>query len=64
MSNAVDRASAEQAKEVVGLSRAGRLYEIEKWIANGKSLDISVATKRGRQKSLLQVVEAGTASSS
>jgi hypothetical protein len=25
------------AKELVGLCRAGRLYEIEKWIADGKS---------------------------
>lgn len=60
MSNAVEVTSAEQVKELVGLCRAGRLYAIERWIANGKSLDISIATKRGRQKSLLQVaVETG-----
>jgi len=38
------------AKELVGLCRAGRLYEIEKWIADGKSLDVSEAIKRGRQR--------------
>ena len=61
MSNAVEVVtSAEQARELVGICRAGRLYAIEKWIADGKSLDISIATKRGRQKSLLQVaVETG-----
>lgn len=48
------------AKELVGLCRAGRLYEIEKWIADGKSLDISDAIRHGRQRGLLQVaVEVG-----
>lgn len=59
-SNAVDRASAEQAKELVALCRAGKLYDVEKWIAAGKSLDISAAIKRGRQTTLLQIaVETG-----
>jgi ankyrin repeat protein len=51
---------ANAAKILVGLCRAGRLHEIEKWIAAGKPLDISDATRRGRQKSLLEVaVETG-----
>lgn len=51
---------SDQARELVGLCREGRLYEIEKWIADGKSLDISAARKRGRHKSLLQLaVETG-----
>jgi len=51
---------ANDAKELIALCRAGRLYEIEKWISEGKSLDISGATKRGRQKSLLEIaVEVG-----
>src|SRR5271168_824875 len=53
-------AVANDAKELLGLCRAGRLYEIEKWIADGKSLDISEAIKRGRQRSLLEIaVETG-----
>jgi hypothetical protein len=47
---------ANGAKIFLGLCRAGRLYEIEKWIAAGKPLDVSEATKRGRHKSLLEVV--------
>lgn len=48
------------AKELVGLCRSGRLYEIEKWIAAGKSLNISEAIKRNRQRSLLEIaVEVG-----
>jgi hypothetical protein len=43
-------AVANTAKELVGLWRAGRLYEMEKWIAEGKSLDISEAIKRGRRR--------------
>jgi ankyrin repeat protein len=55
-------ASAESVapKELVRLCRAGQLYEIANWISAGKSLDISDAIRRGRQKSLLEVaVEAG-----
>ena len=49
-----------EAKQIVALCRAGRLYELEKWIADGKSLDISGATKRRRQGTLLQIaVETG-----
>ena len=52
--------SAEQAKELIALCRAGKLYDIEKWIATGKSLDISAVIKRGRKTTLLQIgVETG-----
>jgi hypothetical protein len=44
-----------EAKELVRLCRAGKLYEIEKWINDGKSLDISAAIKRGRQRSFLEI---------
>jgi hypothetical protein len=51
---------ANDAKELVGLCRAGRLYEIEKWIADGRSIDISEAVRRGRHRSLLEIaVETG-----
>src|SRR5437879_2905164 len=38
-----------QAKELVQLCRAGRLYDIEKWIAQGNSLEIP------GKKTLLQI---------
>src|SRR3984957_12012689 len=48
------------AKELIALCRVGKLYEIDRWIAGGRSLDISVAKKRGRQKGLLELaVETG-----
>jgi hypothetical protein len=60
MNNADGKDVANDAKELLGLCRAGRLYEIEKWIADGKSLDISQATKRGRQRSRLEIaIETG-----
>ena len=38
----------------------GRLYEVEQWINEGRSLDISAATKRGRRRSMLEIaVETG-----
>ena len=47
-------------KELVRLCRAGRLYEIERWINDGKSLEIPAGTKRGRQRSLLEIaIETG-----
>jgi hypothetical protein len=50
---------SENAKELVTLCRAGRLYEIEKWIGAGKPLDIPVANNR-KSKTLLQIaVETG-----
>jgi ankyrin repeat protein len=46
--------------EVVLLCRTGRLYDLEKWIASGKSLEPPATVKRGRQKSLLEIaVETG-----
>src|ERR1700722_20404233 len=60
MSNMNGNAVANDAKELVRLCRAGRLYEIEQWIADGRSLDISEAIKHGRQRSLLEIaVEVG-----
>ena len=41
----------DDAKELLNLCRAGRLYEIEKWIAAGKSLEIPSQ----KYESLLQV---------
>jgi hypothetical protein len=55
MSNVDGDVVASDAKELIALCRAGRLYEIEKWVSDGKSLDISEAIKRGRQKSLLEI---------
>jgi hypothetical protein len=47
MNNTVVGMSVDQAKELIALCRAGKLYDVEKWIAAGKSLDISSATRRG-----------------
>lgn len=43
------------AQELIALCRAGKLYEIDRWIASRKSLDISVAKGRGRQRGLLKL---------
>jgi len=60
MSNGEAIATANDAKELIALCRTGKLYDIEKWIAAGKSLEISAATKRGRQRALLEIaVETG-----
>ena len=60
MSNTEHVSDANEAKALIALCRKGRLYDIEKWIATGKSLDISAATKRGRPRSLLEIaVETG-----
>lgn len=49
-----------EAKQLVALCRSGRLYEVEKWIAAGKSLDVSGATKRRGRGTLSQIaVETG-----
>lgn len=45
---------ANENSELIRLCRTGRLYDIEKWIADGKSLEVRAA-RRGRQKSLLQI---------
>jgi hypothetical protein len=58
--DAVDCGAETEAKQLIALCRAGRLYEVEKWINEGRPLDISAATKRGRQRSLLAIaVETG-----
>ena len=50
----------DEAKELLRLCRAGRLDELEKWVLDGKPLDICGARKRGRQKNLLEIaVETG-----
>lgn len=60
MSDLNTGAVATAAKELVGLCRAGKLHEIQEWIAEGKSFDISEAIKRARQRSLLEIaVETG-----
>lgn len=41
----------DDAKELVRLCRAGRLYEVERWIAAGRPLDLPVA----KRKTLLQI---------
>lgn len=49
-----------EAKQLVALCRSGKLYEVEKWIAAGKSLDVSGATKRRGRGTLSQIaVETG-----
>jgi len=54
------KAVENDAKHLVGLCRTGRLFEIDKLLVEGRSLDISGAVKRGRKKSLLEIaVETG-----
>ena len=58
--DAVDCSAETEAKQLIALCRAGRLYEVEKWINEGRPLDVSAATKRRRQRSLLEIaVETG-----
>jgi hypothetical protein len=46
----------QDAKELVRLCRTGRLYDVQKWIAEDKPLEVSAP----RKKTLLQIaVEAG-----
>src|SRR5262249_19218454 len=55
-----DNVDANVAKELVALCRAGRLYDIEKRIAEGTSIDLAAAAKRGRARSLVEIaVETG-----
>jgi hypothetical protein len=52
-------AVAGEAKELLTLCRTGRLYDIEKWIAEGKPLEIPVS-RNARKKTFLEVaVETG-----
>jgi hypothetical protein len=53
-------AVADDSEELIRLCRAGRLYALDRWILDGKPLDISGARKRGKPKSLLEIaVESG-----
>jgi hypothetical protein len=45
-------AISQEGRELLNLCRAGRLYDIEEWIAAGNPPDIPVA----KRKTLLQVV--------
>jgi ankyrin repeat protein len=55
-----ENSDIDYAKELIRLCRAGRLHDIDRLISEGKSLDISNAMKRGRQRSLVEVaVETG-----
>jgi hypothetical protein len=50
---------SDDAKEIVRLCLTGQLYDVEKWIAAGKPLDVPVAKNR-KSKTLLQIaVETG-----
>ena len=51
MENTLAIETSVDTKELLRLCRAGRLYDIEKWITAGKPLDIPVK----RNKTLLQV---------
>jgi hypothetical protein len=60
MKNANEDAVTSEAKELVALCRAGKLYDVEKSLVARESLDISAAAKRGRQRTLLEIaVETG-----
>ena len=48
-----------EPKELLGLVRAGKLYDIERWILSGRPLELPVG-RSGRKKTLLQAaVETG-----
>lgn len=52
-------AAPSEPKELLSLVRAGRLYDIERWILSGRSLELP-ASRSGRKKTLLQAaVETG-----
>jgi len=56
MSDIEESLTTEQAKELIRLCRTGRLHDIQKWIADGRSLQIPSVSK----KTLLQIaVEVG-----
>ena len=59
MGSATSTAISEDGKELVHFCRTGRLYDIEKWIAGGKPLEVRAAKNR-KNKTLLQIaVETG-----
>jgi hypothetical protein len=41
----VDTLNVLEAEELIGLCRGGRLYEVEKWIASGRSLAMPAGTR-------------------
>lgn len=49
----------ENAKELIQMCRTGRLYDLERWIAQGKSIDISAASRRRRPETLLELAVEG-----
>jgi hypothetical protein len=51
MGNATSPPIPQDGRELLSLCRTGRLYDIEKWIAAGKPLDIAAA----KRKTLLQI---------
>jgi hypothetical protein len=54
MSVTTETLTGEQTKELLGLCRTGRLYDVEKWIASGTSLQL--APSKNRSKTLLELV--------
>jgi hypothetical protein len=54
MSVATKTLGGEQARELLGLCRTGRLYDLEKWIASGNSLQLPPS--KNRSKTLLELV--------
>ncbi len=55
-----EKLDLESAKELIQMCRKGKLYDIERWIAEGKSFDVSAARKRNRPETLLEMaVESG-----
>jgi len=51
MRSATSQAISEDGRELLRLCRTGRLYDIDRWIAAGKTLDLPGA----KHKTLLQV---------
>ena len=45
----------DQSKELVELCRTGKLYQLQKWIADGKSLENPPTARGSRRKSLLEI---------
>ena len=50
-----DRAYIGRSKELVQLCGRGRLYKLQKWIADGKSLEIPPTARGNGRKSLLEI---------
>lgn len=52
-------AALSEPQELLNLVRAGRLYEIERWILSGRSLDLPVSRNRPKKTLLRAAVETG-----